>query len=65
MPVAYLLGSDDLQVSTTLATEYFEEIQAPSKLLRVIDGAGHNTMSDVPQGFAEALREVWGHIIKD
>jgi pimeloyl-ACP methyl ester carboxylesterase len=57
MPVAYLLGSDDFSASTALAAAYFEEIQAPSKLLRVINGAGHNAISDTPQSFVEALRD--------
>jgi pimeloyl-ACP methyl ester carboxylesterase len=64
MPVAYLLGSDDFSASTALAAAYFEEIQAPSKLLRVINGAGHNAISDTPQSFVEALREARGLIIK-
>ncbi|MDR2586941.1 MAG: alpha/beta hydrolase [Coriobacteriales bacterium] len=57
VPIAYLLGADDTQVSTSLAVEYFEQIQAPRKLLRVIPNAKHNTMYDAPQPFTDALRE--------
>jgi pimeloyl-ACP methyl ester carboxylesterase len=57
VPVAYLLGADDTQTSTSLAIEYFERIQAPRKLLRVIPNAKHNVMGDAPTAFTEALRE--------
>jgi pimeloyl-ACP methyl ester carboxylesterase len=57
VPVAYLLGADDTQASTSLAVEYLERVQAPRKLLRVIPNAGHNTMGDAPAAFTEALRE--------
>ncbi|MDR3053178.1 MAG: alpha/beta hydrolase [Coriobacteriales bacterium] len=57
LPVAYLLGAEDYQTVTSLAVEYFEGMQAPRKLLRVIPKAGHNTMIDAPEAFAAALRE--------
>ncbi|MDR3037622.1 MAG: alpha/beta hydrolase [Coriobacteriales bacterium] len=62
MPVAYLLGANDYQAVTSLAVEYFEDVQAPRKLLRVIPKAGHNTMIDAPKDFAAALREARGLI---
>jgi pimeloyl-ACP methyl ester carboxylesterase len=57
VPVAYLLGANDSQTSTSLAAEYFEQVQAPRKLLRIIPNAGHNTMTDAPHPFTEALQE--------
>jgi pimeloyl-ACP methyl ester carboxylesterase len=57
MPIAYFLGTDDFQASASLAAEYFERIQAPRKLLRVIPNAGHNVMGDAPVAFSDALRE--------
>jgi alpha-beta hydrolase superfamily lysophospholipase len=57
MPVAYLLGAEDTQASTALAAEFFERIQAPRKLLRIIEGAGHNTAADAPAAFAVTLGE--------
>jgi len=57
VPVAYLLGDNDYQTVTPLAVEYFETIEAPFKMLRLIPGAGHATMLDNPGAFTAALKE--------
>jgi pimeloyl-ACP methyl ester carboxylesterase len=57
VPIAYLQGADDWGTVTSMATEYFETIDAPRKLLRLIPGAGHNAMGDAPAEFAAAMRE--------
>ncbi|MGD9560266.1 MAG: alpha/beta hydrolase [Oscillospiraceae bacterium] len=55
VPVCYILGERDYQTATPLAQAYFQQIEAPEKACFVLAGAGHNTMFDAPEAFAEAL----------
>jgi pimeloyl-ACP methyl ester carboxylesterase len=45
VPIYFFEGENDINVPVALAREYFERIEAPRKVFRVIPGAGHNTMS--------------------
>jgi pimeloyl-ACP methyl ester carboxylesterase len=56
-PVVYILGEDDGQTVTSLGVEFFERLRAPAKLLRVIPGAGHDTICDQSAAFARAMSE--------
>lgn len=58
VPVFYILGRDDWQTSATLATEYFEKINAPQKGLYWIENAGHATDIDNPVDFCEAVKDI-------
>ena len=58
VPVYYILGRDDWQTPSTLAAEYFERINAPSKGLYWIENAGHMTDMDNPTDFFKAVREI-------
>jgi len=57
VPVCYIVGDRDYQTSIQLATEYFESIQAPKKLLCVIEDASHNMIFDQPAAFSRALAD--------
>lgn len=58
VPVIYLLGDHDWQTPYVIAQSYFDSIEAPSKQLILIPGAGHATMMDQPQAFTRALKKV-------
>ncbi|BAE81812.1 alpha/beta fold hydrolase [Desulfitobacterium hafniense] len=58
MPVFYILGADDFQAPHTIATRYFDTIEAPLKKLFIMNGAAHFMMLDQPKGFAQILSEI-------
>ena len=58
VPVFYILGTKDYQVSSEIASDYFETIQAPEKKLYWIEEAGHLPNLTKPKEFNEALKEI-------
>jgi pimeloyl-ACP methyl ester carboxylesterase len=62
VPVSYILGDRDYQAVWSLAVDYFNRIEAPWKLLKVIHDASHNVPYDQPKAAAEAMREIRGVI---
>ena len=58
VPVFYILGTKDYQVSSEIASDYFETIQAPEKKLYWIEDAGHLPNLTKPKEFNEALKEI-------
>jgi pimeloyl-ACP methyl ester carboxylesterase len=58
VPVYYLLGTEDWQVPSTLAAEYFERINNKKKGLYWIENAGHATDADNPKDFINAVKEI-------
>ena len=64
-PVCYIVGDRDYQTAIPLATEYFERIDAPKKLLRVIRDASHNMMFDQPAAFASALADAKKLVVRN
>lgn len=58
VPVYYLLGDHDWQTPYPIAEAYFAKIEADRKQLMLIPNAGHNTMTDQPEYFLNALRTV-------
>lgn len=58
IPIFYLCGREDWQVPSTLAAEYFKQIQAPIKALFWIENAGHLTDIDNPSAYNEALKKI-------
>ena len=57
MPVCCIQGEKDYQTVTPVALAYFEKVQSPKKQIHVIKDAGHMTMVDQPEQFADALRQ--------
>lgn len=58
IPIYYILGGNDWQVPYIIAQDYFNEIEAPRKMITIIPDAGHLTMMDQPDLFYEALSEI-------
>ncbi len=58
IPVFYVLGDRDFQAPNTIASSYFDTINAPVKKLFLIKDAGHFIMLDQPKLFSEALAEI-------
>lgn len=58
IPVFYILGDMDFQAPNTIASSYFDTINAPNKKLFFIKDAGHFIMLDQPKLFADALLEI-------
>ena len=57
-PVFYILGRNDWQTSSALASEYFEKINALQKKLFWVENAGHVADLDNPAEFFAALKEI-------
>lgn len=55
LPVVIIQGDEDIQTPTSLARDYFESLQAPSKAFVTIPGGGHNAVLAMPAAFHEAL----------
>jgi len=59
VPLFLFQGESDVITLTTLATEYFEEVEAPTKGLALIPDAGHFAAFTQPERFlAELLARV-------
>jgi pimeloyl-ACP methyl ester carboxylesterase len=56
VPFFLLQGETDVITLTTLAEEYFEEVEAPTKELALIPGAGHFAAFTKPERFLAELR---------
>jgi len=57
VPVAFIMGSEDYVTNTELVVDYYNIVDAPSKSIFIIEGAGHNLMLSQPEIFEEKLRE--------
>lgn len=58
VPVYLIEGAYEVPGRSTLAREWFEELEAPSKELVMFDRSGHTPQRDEPGRFAEYLRDV-------
>jgi pimeloyl-ACP methyl ester carboxylesterase len=56
VPFFLFQGATDVVTLTSLATEYFEEVEAPTKELALIPDAGHFAAFTQPQRFLTELR---------
>jgi pimeloyl-ACP methyl ester carboxylesterase len=56
VPFFLLQGETDVITLTSLATEYFQEVEAPAKGLSLIPGAGHFAAFTQPDRFLTELR---------
>ncbi|WP_346846835.1 alpha/beta hydrolase [Clostridium sp. UBA871] len=58
IPVFYILGDRDFQAPHTIASRYFDSINAPNKKMFIIKEAGHFMMLDQPKLFTNALADI-------
>jgi pimeloyl-ACP methyl ester carboxylesterase len=56
VPFFLFQGETDVVTLTSLATEYFQEVEAPTKELALIEDAGHFAAFTQPERFLAALR---------
>ena len=57
IPIAFIMGSEDFVTATPLVVHYYNRVEAPSKRMFILEGAGHSPMLSQPNEFAEALSE--------
>jgi pimeloyl-ACP methyl ester carboxylesterase len=56
VPFFLFQGASDVVTLTSLATEYFNEVEAPTKGLALIPDAGHFAAFTQPERFLDELR---------
>ena len=54
-PVYFFVGQNDIQTSTTITKNYYENLQAPKKNLWVFEKSGHQIHQDEPEKFQQAI----------
>jgi pimeloyl-ACP methyl ester carboxylesterase len=64
VPVAFIMGSEDSITVASSVVDYYHRVEAPSKNMFIIEGAGHSPGSSYPDEFAEKLREVLSGFLK-
>ena len=57
IPVAFIMGSEDYITNTALVAEYYVRVEAPSKNMFIVEGAGHSPYRLRPEEFVAKLRE--------
>jgi len=58
VPAAFIMGGEDFVTAVSLAEDYYERLDAPSKNMFIIKGSGHSPYRSQPEVFTEKLREV-------
>lgn len=58
VPVWFVLGQHEISARSTLARDYFDQLQAPAKRLVVFDASGHAAHHEEPDRFATVMRQV-------
>src|SRR5262249_38353380 len=58
IPIYVIQGHDDVFAPTPVAADYFNAIQAPSKKLFIIEGAGHFALVTHQREFLKILRQI-------
>lgn len=61
-PVYFFVGKNDIQTSTKITTEYFEELNAPQKDLFLFEHSGHQIHQDEPEKFQNTIIKTLGRI---
>ena len=54
-PVYFLVGKNDIQTSVSIATGYFEKLQAPRKQLFVFEHSGHQIHQEEAEKFQKTI----------
>ena len=58
-PIGLINGDADWYTPASMVEEYYQEISAPKKELKIMEECGHMVaQSDDPKGFAEVLKEM-------
>jgi pimeloyl-ACP methyl ester carboxylesterase len=55
VPVVIVQGGEDLSAATSVAKDYFDRIEAPSKLYVPLEGGGHLALYREPKAFLKIL----------
>ena len=58
VPVYFISGSEDWICPVELIREYMDDIKAPKKDFKLIEGSGHSPHTDYPEEFANCVRDV-------
>lgn len=58
MSVGFITGSCDWTTPVKYAQDYYNEISAPEKQFRLMEGCGHSPQYDDPQGFCGELKQM-------
>jgi Predicted hydrolases or acyltransferases (alpha/beta hydrolase superfamily) len=58
VPVYITHGKYDYQVSHTLASEWFEKIEAPQKAFYTFEKSAHGTIMEEPEKFVQIIRNI-------
>jgi len=61
-PVYFFVGKNDIQTSTKITEEYFEELKAPKKDLFLFENSGHQIHQDEPEKFQSTLIKILDRI---
>jgi pimeloyl-ACP methyl ester carboxylesterase len=56
-PIYFLVGKNDIQTSTRIATAYFETLKAPKKGLFSFDNSAHQIHQEEPEKFQQRIIE--------
>lgn len=54
-PIYFFVGKNDIQTSTEITEEYFEELKAPKKDLFLFEKSGHQIHHDEPEKFQNTI----------
>ncbi|WP_268747012.1 alpha/beta fold hydrolase [Janthinobacterium sp. RA13] len=54
-PVYFFVGKNDIQTSTRITQDYFEQLQAPRKGLFLFEQSGHQIHQDEPEKFQRSI----------
>ena len=54
-PVYFFVGKNDIQTSTKITKEYFEELKAPRKELFLFENSGHQIHQDEPEKIQKTI----------
>ena len=54
-PIYFFVGKNDIQTSTQITKEYFQELKAPKKGLFLFENSGHQIHQDEPEKFQNTI----------
>jgi pimeloyl-ACP methyl ester carboxylesterase len=54
-PIYFFVGKNDIQTSTQITKDYFEELKAPKKDLFLFENSGHQIHHDEPEKFQNTI----------
>ncbi len=57
-PIYFFVGKNDIQTSTKITKEYFEELKAPKKDLFLFENSGHQIQHDEPENFQQTIIKI-------